>query len=86
MIYFRPITPESIDSEEPDKLTRDQHTCINNLGMTAAFFLPIALVSILTGGYSCGTFKFHPIYTYMKFWGFFYFGYNCQFFECIIVE
>ncbi|XP_060589415.1 uncharacterized protein LOC132744672 [Ruditapes philippinarum] len=41
----RPITPESLYSEESYKLTREQHACINNLGMTAAFFLPIALIA-----------------------------------------
>ncbi|XP_045180345.2 uncharacterized protein LOC123539688 [Mercenaria mercenaria] len=46
----RPITPESFGSEDSeDKLTRQQHACINNLGMAAAFFLPMALIAAAVG-------------------------------------
>ncbi|KAL4217795.1 hypothetical protein ACF0H5_022534 [Mactra antiquata] len=49
--HSRPLTPDTI-SEDSIKLTKDQHICINNLGMAAAFFLPIALI---TGAVGIGT-------------------------------
>ena len=40
----RPLTPDSLLSEEDIKMTKEQHPCSQNLGMAAAFLLPIAMV------------------------------------------
>ena len=40
----RPLTPDSLLSEEDLKMTKEQHPCSQNLGMAAAFLLPIAMV------------------------------------------
>ena len=41
----RPITPDSLLSEDELKLTKEQHPCSQNLGMATAFLMPLAMVS-----------------------------------------
>ena len=43
----RPLTPDSLLSEEDLKLTKEQHPCSQNLGMATAFLLPLAMVRII---------------------------------------
>lgn len=59
---IRPDSPDSVSSDDSIKLTKHQHDCINNLGMAAAFFLPIALIAGAVGFGTTYWFNIPPYY------------------------
>lgn len=54
----RPLTPDSLLSEEDLKLTKEQHPCSQNLGMATAFLLPLAMIA---GAVGAGTYYWFDV-------------------------